>query len=126
MALANALHEHSVAQWWSAMSCSLTSFEEMQHIYSTNRHQSSFVTIMAVDTVAAIGLAGNIVQFVDFSCKLFCQTQEIYSSASGTTSDTANLLSISKTLSEICQNLSASHLSSSRTPLSSEVDEDEG
>ena len=40
-----------------------------------------------MDPLTALGLAGNIVQFVDFSSKLLCGAYEVYSSTSGATAD---------------------------------------
>jgi N-terminal domain on NACHT_NTPase and P-loop NTPases len=41
-----------------------------------------------MDPFTAIGLAGNIAQFIDFTCKLFAATHQIYTSKSGLKSDT--------------------------------------
>lgn len=40
-----------------------------------------------LDPITIIGLAGNIVQFVDFSWKLLCETKSLYSSSTGITAD---------------------------------------
>lgn len=40
-----------------------------------------------MDAVAAVGLAGNIVQFVDFGCKLFSTSNQIRSSHQGLADD---------------------------------------
>jgi hypothetical protein len=42
---------------------------------------------MGVETLAAIALAGNIVQFLDFSVKLLKQSHEIYTYARGASDD---------------------------------------
>src|ERR1700733_9943070 len=60
---------------------------------------------MAIETLAAIGLAGNIVQFVDFSCKTYYSAKEIYNSASGASQKTQNLLLITRDLKAICERL---------------------
>ncbi|KAF2085306.1 hypothetical protein K490DRAFT_67957 [Saccharata proteae CBS 121410] len=36
-----------------------------------------------MDPVSAIGLAGNIFQFIDFAAKLFSEAQNIYESVTG-------------------------------------------
>ena len=40
-----------------------------------------------IDPVATLGLAGNIVQFVDFSWKLWCETKDLYDSSSGVSAE---------------------------------------
>jgi hypothetical protein len=74
--------------------------------------------VMVLEAFAAIGLAGNIVQFVDFSCKLFSESREIYSSASGVTNEATDLLTITKNLEEYCVSLSTNALGP-RTPSNS-------
>ncbi|KAF2029738.1 hypothetical protein EK21DRAFT_100963 [Setomelanomma holmii] len=51
-----------------------------------------------MESLAAIGLAGNIVQFISFSSILISKSREIHKSASGVTSDTVDLKLISKDL----------------------------
>lgn len=40
-----------------------------------------------IDPLAALGLAGNIVQFVDFSYVLVCESKALYESRTGATAD---------------------------------------
>ena len=40
-----------------------------------------------MDPVAALGLAGNIVQFVDFSCKVIQDTKSLYKSSTGASAE---------------------------------------
>ncbi len=40
-----------------------------------------------MDPVAALGLAGNIVQFVDFSCKVLCDAKSLYGSSTGASAE---------------------------------------
>ena len=40
-----------------------------------------------MDPVAALGLAGNIVQFVDFSCKVLQDTKSLYKSTTGASAE---------------------------------------
>ncbi|KAI8632893.1 hypothetical protein F5Y19DRAFT_333100 [Xylariaceae sp. FL1651] len=47
-----------------------------------------------MEPLSALSLAGNIVQFVEFACKLIGSTREIYHSASGTTKDSQHLQGI--------------------------------
>ncbi|KUJ15133.1 uncharacterized protein LY89DRAFT_685948 [Mollisia scopiformis] len=51
-----------------------------------------------MDPLTALGLAGNIVQFIDFAWKLFEGTKAIYKSASGSSHDNAVLQSIANDL----------------------------
>ncbi|KAF2866677.1 P-loop containing nucleoside triphosphate hydrolase protein, partial [Massariosphaeria phaeospora] len=59
-----------------------------------------------MEALAAVGLAGNIVQFVDFSCKLFDQATSIYHSTSGTSRDAEDLESITRNLQDLSVRLS--------------------
>jgi len=59
-----------------------------------------------MEAVAAVGLAGNIVSFVDFSCKLFSQATAIHHSTSGSSQDTQDLENITQTLQSHCETLS--------------------
>ena len=40
-----------------------------------------------MDPIAALGLAGNIVQFVDFSCKVLQDTKNLYESSTGASAE---------------------------------------
>jgi hypothetical protein len=51
-----------------------------------------------IDPLAALGLAGNIVQFVDFSYNLFCESKALYNSGSGATADNVVIETIVKDL----------------------------
>jgi NACHT domain len=59
-----------------------------------------------MDPLNAIGLAGNIVQFIDFSCRLFSQTQEIFNSGAGASKDTLSLVALTEDLKDLCGKLS--------------------
>lgn len=65
-----------------------------------------------MDPLTAVGLAGNIVQFVHFSCSLVSKTSDIHHSTSGQTQENVELDLIAKELSLQCakiqQNLSGS------------------
>lgn len=58
-----------------------------------------------MEAFAALGLAGNIVQFVDFGCKLFANAQEIYSSASGSSGRVRDAATIVGALNDLCKRL---------------------
>jgi hypothetical protein len=60
---------------------------------------------MAIDPFAAIGLAGNIVQFIDYASKLIFSTYEIYQSTSGSSKNHVHLQSISTRLLELSRAL---------------------
>ncbi len=46
---------------------------------------------MVLDPLSAIGLAGNVITFVEFGCSLLSKSREIYVSASGSTSENDQL-----------------------------------
>jgi len=55
--------------------------------------------------IAAIGLAGNIVQFVDFAVKLFREGREVYRSAEGASNEVIELGSVTQSLRLLAQKL---------------------
>jgi hypothetical protein len=56
---------------------------------------------MAIDPFTGIGLAGDIVQFIDYASKLTSSTYEIYKSSSGSSRNHVHLESISTRLLEL-------------------------
>ena len=60
-----------------------------------------------MDPVAALGLAGNIVQFVDFSCKVLHDAKSLYASSTGTSAGNDILESISRDLIDLNDALTA-------------------
>ena len=56
---------------------------------------------MALESLAALSVASNIAQFVDFGCRLFFETRELYSSSSGLASEAVELETISQTLGHL-------------------------
>ena len=60
-----------------------------------------------MDPVAALGLAGNIVQFVDFSCKVLQDTKSLYKSTTGASADNDVLEVICRDLIELDNALTA-------------------
>jgi hypothetical protein len=59
-----------------------------------------------MDPLTALGLAGNVIQLVDFSSKLLCGAYEVYSSTSGATAETADLDTVIKDLQAVTRRLS--------------------
>ena len=60
-----------------------------------------------MNTVAAIGLAGNIVQFVDFSWKLIVEARDLHNSSSGASKGNEMLELISNDLNTLTDKLTA-------------------
>jgi hypothetical protein len=60
---------------------------------------------MVPDPFSALGLAGNIVQFVDFASKLFSKSKELYKSSSGATNENQELEDATDTLRRLCASL---------------------
>lgn len=58
-----------------------------------------------MDPLAAIGLASNIISFIDFSWELVTDAQDVYKSANGTTFENATLETIVADLEEISRHL---------------------
>ena len=77
---------------------------------------------MALEGLAALSVASNIAQFVDFGCRLFFETKELYSSSSGLATEAVELENISQTLGRLSKDLVAKHVSDD--PPSSGVDLD--
>lgn len=63
---------------------------------------------MVLEALTAIGLAGNITQFIDFTSKLFDTATKIYLSHEGSARDSRNLEDITQNLQHICADLSKS------------------
>ena len=60
-----------------------------------------------MDPVAALGLAGNIVQFVDFSCKVLQDTKSLYKSTTGVSAENDVLEVICHDLTDLDNALAA-------------------
>lgn len=58
-----------------------------------------------MDPISALGLAGNVVQFLDFGGRLVSKGKEIYKSSDGTTESVIELELIYEGLSEVVDNL---------------------
>jgi hypothetical protein len=59
-----------------------------------------------MDPLTAIGLAGNVIQFIDFSCKLFSQTREIFISGACASKETLAVFVVTEDLKNLCGKLS--------------------
>ena len=68
---------------------------------------------MALEGLAALGFASNIVQFVEFGCRLFSQSKELYRSSSGHLDEAVELDNITRSLSRLSNNLILKHKPSS-------------
>jgi hypothetical protein len=67
-----------------------------------------------LDPFSTLGLAGNIIQFVDFRSKLVAGTVEVYQSAQSTSANHLHLENITTSLSELCTGLGSAR--SARQP----------
>lgn len=59
-----------------------------------------------MEALAAIGLAGNIVQFIDFTCKLLDQATSIYLSHTGSLGTDRDIETIARSLQELSARIS--------------------
>ena len=57
---------------------------------------------MALEALAAVGLAGNIVQFIDFSCRLFSTTTSIHRSYAGSSRSIQDIENVAQELQQWC------------------------
>ncbi|OAG42303.1 hypothetical protein AYO21_03471 [Fonsecaea monophora] len=60
---------------------------------------------MVLDPLSAIGLAANIVQFIDFSRRLISDAKEIYHSTNGVTTENVELQDVAESLSRLSSTL---------------------
>ena len=68
---------------------------------------------MALEGLAALSFASNIVQFVEFGCRLFSQSKELHRSSSGLLDEAVELDNITRSLSRLSNNLILEHKPSS-------------
>jgi hypothetical protein len=61
------------------MAVSATLYEEIE--------TRTLVDTLDMDPLSTLSLASNIVQFVDFSCRLISETRKVYNSATGLPDD---------------------------------------
>ena len=71
---------------------------------------------MALESMAALGLASNIIQFVDFGCRLFSKSRELYQSTEDSVAEHIELDNIASFLSRISQTLTVSNPSPGHAP----------
>jgi hypothetical protein len=71
---------------------------------------------MGLDPFSALGVAANVVQFIDFGSKLISESHEIYKSATGTSTGMVELEMIYVDLNKFTKNLQLPNNSSSQTP----------
>ena len=62
---------------------------------------------MVLDPLTAIGLVGNIVQFVDFSSRIVSKTRQLYQSADGALTENVDTETVTKDLIELNTKLQA-------------------
>jgi hypothetical protein len=74
---------------------------------------------MVVDPFTAVSLAGNIVQFLDFACKLFSEAHELSKSTTGQSTAHQEIQNACNYLSEFSGQLSTSHFDSNPQNLTS-------
>jgi hypothetical protein len=91
-------------------------YASQNHILSST-HQAAVAlrTKMVLDPFTAIGLTGNIVQFVDYSSKLISSTHEIYKSSTGSSRNHVYLEGIATRLLELSRSLEQPELTGSST-----------
>ena len=70
---------------------------------------------MVLDPFSALGLASNIVQFVDFSSKLISESRELYRSVSGITIENGEVKEATEELQRLCDRLAGLRMTSSTT-----------
>jgi len=60
-----------------------------------------------MEALAAVGLVGNIIQFLQLGAQVVCTTKEIGSSAKGLTKDASDLANLTEGLQKVCSDLVA-------------------
>jgi len=81
--------------------------ESCFHLNSINQAIKQFYSHIMAE-LAAIGLAGNIIQFVDFSIKLFRDGREIYRSAQGSKPEELELETVTEDFKSLSNQLHSS------------------
>lgn len=61
-----------------------------------------------MESLLAIGLAANIVQFVEYACKLITQAKEVHNSASGLPQDAAHMQTVVQDIHKLLGSLDSS------------------
>ena len=60
---------------------------------------------MALEGLAALSLAGNVIQFIDFGCRLFSKSRELYRSSDGDLAENVELEDIANSLITLSERL---------------------
>ena len=68
-----------------------------------------------MDPFTAIGLAGNIITFLDYGYKLVRKAKEIHASASGASADNENITLLTKSFQDVASSLQSTRPASSMT-----------
>jgi hypothetical protein len=71
---------------------------------------------MVLDPFAALGLAGNIVQFVDFLVKLLSESRVLYQSTAGASDENVVFQKIAQHLQSLASNLTTSSVTPRQVP----------
>ena len=71
---------------------------------------------MGLDPLIAIGLVGNIVQFVEFGLKIVSKAREVHKSSTGTLSENVDTEHIAADLIELTTSLQATESSAAGDP----------
>ncbi len=72
---------------------------------------------MALEGFAALGVASNIVQFVEFGCRLFSHSKELYRSSSGLANEAVELENITRSLVHLSDRLVVENAGWNQPPL---------
>ncbi|KAK5442566.1 hypothetical protein LTS15_010990 [Exophiala xenobiotica] len=75
---------------------------------SPSKSETDEFPALKMDPLTAVGLAGNIVQFVDFACNLFSTSSQIRTSSKGLTDYLDSVECVTADLKQICTTLTAS------------------
>lgn len=63
-----------------------------------------------MDPLSALGIAGNVIQFVDFATKLFKEVREVYRSGTAASQEARSLSNIAKELSTLSNSFTTDDL----------------
>ena len=69
------------------------------------RRLGAFIKEMALESLAALGIAANIIQFVEFGCKLFSECRALYKTSDKRLEESVELGVISKALKRLSTDL---------------------
>ena len=72
------------------------------------------VSVDTMDPFTAIGLASNIISFIDFGCKLLSSSKDMYNSLTGASSEIDALNLVSDNLSSLCSHFADDDLAAPR------------